>query len=313
MNKDKVELIEGVVDNLYGRLRSCDICPRDCQKNRLEGQTGYCGAKKQAVVYSSFLHRGEEPGISAKAGSGTIFFSGCNLKCVYCQNYKFSQSLKGITLNDDQLARIMLDLAQEGADNINLVTPTHFLPQILKGLLIAFKAGLEVPIVYNTSGYEKRPIIAQIKGIVDVYLADLRYIGEMIAHKYSAAPNYPAFALESVKEMYNQQPKAVWNDDGILKQGLVIRHLVLPGYIDDSRKILSWIKKNIPDVLVSIMFQYQPYYKANLYPEIDRRITLEEYQVIKAFTEELGIKGWVQDYTSQEDLAGPYFEPRIDS
>ena len=306
---EKIKLVKTTANALTKRLRNCDICPRNCEVNRLKGEKGYCGANKDMVVYSAFLHHGEEPGISGEGGSGTIFFSGCNLKCIYCQNYKFSHSVIGKKISGVNLAKIMLNLQKEGAHNINLVTPTHFLPQILDTLAIAFEDGLNIPIVYNTSGYEKKEVIKHLAGVIDIYLTDLKYMETSLANQYSKAPKYPTFASRSLLEMV-RQVKPVMSEK-LLKKGVVIRHLVLPNHINESKKLLSWIKKNTPEVLVSVMFQYQPYLKAYLHPQINRSIDYQEYFEIKKFVEELELGGWVQDHNPKEDMAGPYFEPNI--
>ncbi|MFA6282220.1 MAG: radical SAM protein, partial [Candidatus Omnitrophota bacterium] len=251
---DKIKLIEKRINSLEKSLESCSLCPRACGINRLDGQKGYCGVDSRVVVYTSFLHRGEEPAISGDTGSGTIFFSGCNLGCVYCQNYKFSQAIQGNVLTSLELCDLMLNLQKQGARNINLVTPTHFLPQILKALEAAFSKGLNIPIVYNTSGYEKKDIIENLSGIIDVYLADFRYFDVDTASLYSNAKDYPFYAKESILEMDKQKPDPIFNGK-LLKEGLVIRHLVFPGHIDESKKILSWIKQNTPKALLSLMFQ----------------------------------------------------------
>ncbi len=305
----KAALAKTSANCLEKRLESCDICPRDCKVNRLRGETGYCGTDQDMVVYSAFLHHGEEPGISGQKGSGTIFFSGCNLKCIYCQNYKFSHTVVGKKVSVIDLAKIMLDLQEQGAHNINLVTPTHFLPQILNTLALAFKGGLSIPIVYNTSGYEKEETVKYLEGIVDIYLTDLKYMEISLAKLYSKASGYPEFASRSLLEMDRQvEPLTSKN---LLKKGVVIRHLVLPNHVNQSKKLLSWIKGNTPRVLVSVMFQYQPYYRAYLHPQINRSINYQEYLEIKNFVEELRLGGWVQEHTPEEDLAGPYFEPNI--
>jgi len=307
--RKKTKLAKESGNYLGKRLSSCDICPRNCKVNRLKGEKGYCGADKDMVVYSAFLHHGEEPGISGWEGSGTIFFSGCNLKCIYCQNYKFSHSVTGKRISEVDLAKIMLNLQKEGAHNINLVTPTHFLPQILGTLTIAFEDGLNIPIVYNTSGYEKEEVIKRLAGVVDIYLTDLKYMGTSLAKQYSKAPKYSAFASGSLLEM-NRQVEPLMSEK-LLKKGVVIRHLVLPNHINESKKLLSWIKENTPKALVSVMFQYQPYLRAYLYPQINRSINYQEYLEIKKFVEELGLGGWVQDHNPKEDMAGPYFESNI--
>lgn len=306
---DKIKILKKVIPDLYSRLKSCDLCPRNCSVNRLKGEIGYCGIGKEAVVYTTFLHQGEEPGISVKEGSGTIFFSGCNLKCVYCQNHKFSHSSEGQVANEHYLAKIMLNLQKRGAVNINLVTPTHVLPQILKGLLLAYEEGLNLPIVYNTSGYEKLAIIELLRDIVDIYLADIRYARAAIAKEYSQAQDYPLYNPAILKEMDNQK-RILWARD-ILKSGLVLRHLVLPGHVKESIEIIHWIKNNIKYGLTSLMFQYQPYFKSHKYPKINRKINVNEYMQIKEEAEALELDGWVQDLTPQEDLAGVHFKPSL--
>ena len=322
----KAKLCKNLAKTLKERLRHCDICPRNCLIDRSKKEKGYCGASKDIVVYSAFLHHGEEPGISGRKGSGTIFFSGCNLKCVYCQNYKFSHNISGKKTSAAGLAKIILNLQGKKAHNINLVTPTHFLPQIIDALAVAFSCGLNIPIVYNTSGYEKEEIIKQLAGLIDIYLTDLKYIDTSLAKQYSGAPEYPAFAIKSLLEMDRQAkpyasgemalptPKGVASPtpkgmapptgEELLKRGVVIRHLVLPNHIRESKDLLSWIAKNTPEALVSVMFQYQPYFKANLHPQINRPIKYSEYQEIKKFAEEIKIKGWIQEYAPQEDMAG---------
>lgn len=303
----KAKRAEESAARLRKRLSHCDICPRNCKVNRLKDIKGYCGTGKDIIVYSAFLHRGEEPQISGLKGSGTIFFSGCGLKCVYCQNYKFSHNATGKRLSPSDLAKIMLDLQKDEAHNINLVTPTHFTVQILDSLVLAFKNGLNIPIVYNTSGYEKDDLITCLDGIVDIYLTDLKYIDASLAGTYSKASDYPIFALNSIREM-NRQAKKPLVDSNLLKRGVIIRHLVLPNHINESKELLLWIKKNIPEVLASIMFQYRPYFESYLYPRINRPINHQEYLEIRNFVENLGLKGWVQEQETQEDLAGPYFE-----
>ncbi len=295
---------------LYQRLQKCSLCPRDCQANRLEGQTGYCGAGKDLVVYTAFLHHGEEPGISGEGGSGTIFFSACNLKCVYCQNHRFSHSLEGNRVTSEDLAGLMLRLQEKGAENINLVTPTHFLPQILEALSIAFRTGLRLPLVYNTSGYEKAETIEILDGIVDVYLADMRYITPSVAERYSNAPDYPSVNQKSLQRMH-QQKQTTWKGE-LLKEGTIVRHLVLPGHVDESIKVLTWINENIPRAIISLMFQYQPYFKAHLYPEIDRRVNEAEYNRTRDFLEGLDLEGWVQELSPEGELAGVHFKPSLE-
>ncbi|MBN3040758.1 MAG: radical SAM protein [Candidatus Omnitrophica bacterium] len=288
-------------------MNNCDICPRNCRSDRLNGQKGFCQTAKEAFVYTSFLHQGEEPGISAGKGSGAVFFSGCNLKCLYCQNFRFSQDYAGEEFDIESLAYLFLNLENQGAANINLVTPSHVLPQILAGLVLACEQGLNLPLVYNTSGYEKNNILAHLEGIIDIYLTDLKYINPETAKIFSNAPDYPQYALESIKEMY-KQTNNIWDKD-VLKQGLIIRHLVLPGYIEESKLILKWIKDNCPRALASVMFQYQPYHQAKNFPQISRRLSFKEYEDIKSCAQRLELEGWMQEYHQKENMAGVHFQP----
>ncbi len=302
----KMNLLEQQIHYFNQTLAECNICPRNCGANRLAAEKGICRITDQCLVYSSFLHPGEEPPISGEYGSGTVFFSGCNLRCIFCQNYQFSHSLQGKTVSDRELADLMLALQSKNAHNINLVTPTHVLPFILRALLIAFRDGLCLPIVYNTSGYEKHAIIERLAGIVDIYLADIKYHSPQLAQACAKAPDYFTQCSSAALTMYEQnRPRYL---EGIMQKGLIIRHLVMPGQIDDSKAILSWIKKNMPDTPVSVMFQYNPYYHASRLPEINRRLTLAEYKEIRAYTESLDLEGWIQDYNPPDDLAGVHFK-----
>jgi putative pyruvate formate lyase activating enzyme len=307
---ERASLIEKKLPLLYRQLQICHMCPRRCEANRPAGETGYCGASRELVVYTAFLHHGEEPGISGERGSGTIFFSGCNLKCVYCQNYRFSHSLEGSRVSSEDLGRIMVRLEEKGAENINLVTPTHFLPWIMDGLASAFRSGLTLPIVYNTSGYETVEAVKLLEDAVDIYLADMRYVTPSVAERYSQAPDYPAVNQAALRKMCDQK-SAVW-EGPLLKQGLVIRHLVLPGAADEAIKVLRWVNENTPEALISLMFQYQPYFKACLYPEIDRRVNEEEYESVMDYLDELDLDGWAQGLSPEENLAGVHFRPSLE-
>jgi putative pyruvate formate lyase activating enzyme len=305
MIEEKIKILEERIDALYIRLEKCDLCPRNCGVNRLKGEKGWCKIGKEVVIYTSFLHHGEEPPISGKNGSGTIFFSGCNLKCIYCQNFKFSHFVRGKAFKEEELADLMLNLQDKGAHNINLVTPTHILPQIFASLLLAYRKGLELPIVYNTSGYENEEIIDLQRGIIDIYLVDLRYITSFLAGKYSFASDYPQINKRILKKIYRFK-KYRWQV-GLLKEGLIVRHLVLPSYIEESKKALDWIKNNFPQVLVSVMFQYQPYFKAEDSPPINRSLNYKEYLEIKKYVEKLDLDGWLQGFCPPQELAGVNF------
>lgn len=307
---DKASLIEEKLPLLYRQLQICCLCPRRCEANRLAGETGYCGAGGDMVVYTAFLHHGEEPGISGENGSGAIFFSGCSLRCVYCQNHRFSQAIEGTRVSPDELARIMLRLQETGAENINLVTPTHFLPWVMDGLARAFRQGLALPIVYNTSGYETLEVVKLVGDAVDVYLADMRYLTPSLAERYSQAPDYPEVNQRALRLMYEQ--KSYLSSGVMVKEGLVVRHLVLPGGVDETARALTWISDNTPGALVSVMFQYQPYFKAHLYSEIDRKVSEEEYERVMDLLDELDLEGWAQDLKPDENLAGVHFRPSLE-
>jgi len=305
MNK-KIKLIDQALEQLYGQAEECRLCPRECGVNRTAGETGYCGAGREMVVYDAFLHKGEEPPISGDQGSGTVFFSGCSLKCIFCQNYRFSHEIKGKRLTPESLADLMLSLQEQGAHNINLVTPTHFLPQILQSLKTALKKGLDLPIIYNSSGYEKASVIKLLKGIIDIYLPDFKYIRPQTAFSGSKASNYPEYAEKALTEMFLQQKTALLKGN-LLKKGLIIRHLVLPGQIEESKEILSWIKINMPETMISVMFQYRPYFQASGHPILGRPVSFSEFQELSAFIKDLDLEGWVQDFNPPEDLAGIHF------
>lgn len=301
------------IEQAFDLLRNCSICPRKCKVNRLNNEKGFCRVGLSPIVCSYMPHHGEEPAISGTKGSGTIFFSFCNLKCVYCQNYQFSQEGEGEEVSFERLSDFMINLQKLGCHNINLVTPTHVMPQILKAIEIAIQKGLNIPLVYNTSGYELPEIIKMLDGIVDIYLADLRYSDEQSSIKYSQAPDYPYFSQASVKEMHRQVGDGEFDEDGIIKRGLVIRHLVLPNNISGTERIMQFISKNLSkNVYISLMSQYQPYYKAYEYPEISRRIAKEEYETAKDIMEKYELQnGWIQDSFGLERLAGVNIKKNI--
>ena len=302
-----------VIEKTFRLLESCCICPRKCKVNRLKGELGFCKTGLLPRVCSFMPHHGEEPPISGTQGSGAIFFSGCNMACVYCQNYEFSQLGQGREVDFEELAHFMLELQKMGCHNINLVTPTHVMPQILKALEIAVSKGLKIPLVYNTGGYELPQIIKNLSGIVDIYLADMRYADSDMAVKYSSAPDYPKYNQESVKEMHRQVGVADIDDSGIIKKGLVIRHLVLPNSISGTDKIMKFIAEEISqDTYISLMSQYMPYYKASKFPEISRRLKYREYEDAKEIMQKYGLSnGWVQESYGSERFAGVHIKPAL--
>lgn len=273
----------------------CNLCPRMCGIDRSKS-TGFCGQGEKIKIARAALHFGEEPVISGKEGSGTVFFSGCSLKCCFCQNYPISSEGFGKEISAERLSEIFIELQGRGANNINLVSPTHFVPQIISAL---DKVSLNIPVVYNTSGYERVETLRMLEGYVDVYLTDFKYKGGEIAEKYSKAPDYYEYAMTALREMYRQTGKYIIKD-GKMEKGIIIRHLVLPGCRKDSMEIFRDISERIPpeDVLISLMSQYTPCYKAINYPEINRRITTFEYKKVVEEAEKLGFDGFMQERTS---------------
>lgn len=282
-----------------GRLYSpCLLCPRKCKAKRKEGQKGVCRVSDKLFIASYNLHFGEEPPISGYKGSGTIFFSYCNLRCVYCQNYPISQLAVGREVSIEDLSNIMILLEKRGAHNINLVTPTHYVYHILKAIYLASKKGLSIPIVYNTSGYESLDALFLLDGIVDIYLTDIRYFNNKFSLKYSGVPDYKERVVQAVKEMYRQVGNLLLDERGIGLHGLIIRHLVLPNNISSTEQVLKFIKENIsPYTYISLMNQYFPAHRAKEFPEINRKITKEEFDKAVKFLYVLGLEnGWIQEW-----------------
>ncbi len=291
----------------------CNQCPRKCNVDRSAGtglETGFCGVTGQPKVAKAFLHMWEEPCISGTTGSGTIFFSGCNLKCVYCQNYQISQDNYGKVISLDRLKEIIKGLIAQGAHNINLVNPSHYteaLKQVLRDLKNSGE--LNVPVVYNSSGYDTVETLKAHEGIVDVYLPDLKYSSEETAFKYSKAKDYPEVSKKAVLEMYRQVGSPELDENGIIRKGLIIRHLILPGHTKESISILNWISDNLPkSVYVSLMSQYTPYYAVEKFPEINRPITRKEYDRVVDHLYKLGLEeGYVQERHSSDTQYIPDF------
>jgi putative pyruvate formate lyase activating enzyme len=276
--EEKGQLAERI-EQAYALFESCRCCPRQCRVNRLQGQRGFCRAPSQPIVYSAHPHLGEEIPLVGTGGSGTIFFSNCNLRCVFCQNWPISHEGRGTKLQDEELAEIMIKLQQSGCHNINLVTPTHVMPNILNATRIALKKGLRLPLVYNTSGYEREEIVKLLDGIVDIYMPDFKYTDSKKAAKYSAgASDYPEVAKRAIIEMNRQVGELTVDARGIALRGLIIRHLVMPNRVAGTRRFVQWVARNLPkSTYVNIMAQYHVDYKAYNYPEIARAITVEEF------------------------------------
>lgn len=290
-------------------LNSCTICPHNCKINRNNGQIGRCRSGDKVKIALASVHNYEEPCISGKNGSGTIFFSNCNLSCIYCQNYKISQLGKGYELSVEELANIMLKQQEKGVNNINLVTPTMYVYQIIEAIKIARKRGLKIPIIYNTNGYENVKTIQDLNGYVDIYLPDLKYYSNEISKKYSKIDNYFKYATEAIKEMYKQVGSPIFDENGIIKKGLIIRHLVLPNHLQNSKHILKWIKENMTeDTYVSVMAQYFPTYKAKEDNLINRKLNKKEYREIEEFLYTLNLEnGYMQELGEHEEEYVPNF------
>ena len=289
---------------LRARLTGCDICPRNCGIDRLRGETEYCGIGARAVVAAACDHHGEEPAISGQRGSGTIFFAGCNLRCVYCQNHQISQDWRPLPETDSAaLARYMLDLQVRGCHNINLVTPSHVVPQILDALCEAVPLGLELPLVYNSSGYDALATLRALDGIVDIYLPDLRYAAADVAAKYSDAADYPAVARAAVREMYRQVGNLEVDAAGVARRGVIVRHLILPNGLSGSREALRFLAEEIsPQITLSVMGQYGPQHCAAQYPEIARRLADGEYAAVVDWLERFGLEnGWLQEMAAADN------------
>jgi len=287
------------IEAAYSLLESCRVCPRECGVNRLKNdKLGFCRSGLNPIVSSASPHHGEEPPISGTKGSGTIFFANCNLRCVYCQNYPISQMGNGAERTPGELACQMLSLQEQGCHNLNLVTPTHFMPQILKALGIARERGFTLPIVYNTSGYESVEALQLLEGIVDIYLPDMRYGDDTIARRYSTAIHYPEINQAAVKEMYRQVGNLSVDEQGIAKHGLIIRHLVLPNRLSGTEAVMKFLAEEISkDVSISLMSQYFPAYKAQGCKELSRRITAEEYDEACQIMLKYGLEnGWMQEF-----------------
>ncbi len=334
----------------------CDICPRACGADR-ENRKGFCGMGTNPVVSRAFLHMWEEPCISGTRGSGAVFFSGCNLKCIFCQNHEISHSGRGKEITAGELASVFLSLRDKGAHNINLVTPNHFIPSIIEalekartgtitcdatgtagcingetggnfcgttggnadtaegpghdlshGLRHGLYRGLDIPIVYNTNAYESLDSLKQLEGWADVYLPDLKYVSPGLSKEYSGAADYFEYASKAILEMFRQAGSPVFDKDGMIKKGLIIRHLVLPGHTDDSIRVLEWIADNLPkSTYVSLMSQFVPCYHAVGHPVLDRHITRHEYEKVVGKFVKLGLNGYVQERDSASEQFIPDF------
>ena len=292
-------------------MRDCTLCPRKCHANRAAGETGFCGAGAELKAARAALHFWEEPCLSGSRGSGAVFFSGCNLRCIFCQNYDISVKNTGKTLSVRRLARIFLELQEKGAANINLVTACHFIPQICLALAMAKKQGLSIPVVYNSSGYEAPSSLRLLEGLADIYLPDLKYCSALLSARYSNAGDYFDKAAEAIAEMFRQVGAPVMDPDtGLMKRGMIVRHLLLPGHAGDSKRVLRYLHETYGnDIYVSIMNQYTPLRRLPQFPDLNRRADSGEYERVLAFAEKIGIeKGYIQEGGTAEESFIPAFD-----
>ena len=296
-------------------LKNCTICPRGCRVDRTKERSGFCRATGKLEICAGHLHFGEEPPISGTRGSGTIFFNHCNMYCVYCQNYSFSQEEEGKEFEVSELKDLMLSLQVKKAHNINLVTPTHYALHIINALIEARKCGLNIPLVYNTSGYEKLDTLKMLDGLVDIYLTDMRYGDDTMASKYSSCPDYVKINKSAVAEMYRQVGHLKMRETGVAQKGIIIRHLVLPLDISGTENIFKFISHQLGDeTYISLMSQYYPTYKAMNYRDISRRINKKEYNKALTLLHKYNLKnGWVQEYMGDvdSDFAGTNIKPNV--
>lgn len=306
-------ILQHKADEARALLEKCSLCPKKCGINRLRGKHGFCRTKENAYVCSFFAHHGEEPPISGQNGSGTIFFSRCNLRCLYCQNHRFSQLDEGREVSAAELAGYMLQLQSLGCHNINFVTPTHVMPQILEALLLAVKDGLRLPLVYNSSGYDLADTLALLDGVIDIYLPDMRYADGALAAKYSSAPGYADHNRSAVREMHRQVSEASFDEKGNITKGLVIRHLVLPEDISGTEETFGFIAHQISqDTYISLMSQYFPCFEAPRHPPLDRHITFEEYEHAVTLLHAYGLRnGWIQESRGLKRFAGTNIKRNI--
>lgn len=294
---------------MLNALEKCQLCPRHCNINRLQQNNGFCRSGRNASISSHCDHHGEEPVLSGTHGSGTIFFSNCNLKCVYCQNYQISQGtdIGAREIGGQELADIMLNLQDKsGCHNINLVSPSHFVPQIIEALVLAIPSGLHIPLIYNTNAYDSLHTLRMLDGVIDIYLPDIKYASNTWARRFSQGKGYVEISREAILEMFRQAGNLQVDDDGLAQKGLIVRHLILPNSIAGSSDSLKWLAENVSrETAVSLMAQYYPSHLAPLEPMLCRRITSDEYDQVVELIRNLGFeKGWLQEM----DSAG-YYQP----
>ena len=288
---------------------NCRLCPRTCGVNRSE-RSGFCGESSVLRAARASLHMWEEPPLSGKTGSGTVFFSGCNLGCIFCQNHEIAHENKGVEISPERLAEIFLELQEKGAANVNLVTAVHFTPHIVLALDKAKTQGLSIPVVYNSSGYESVDTLKRLEGYIDVYLPDYKYRDPNLAGSFSGAYNYPKIAEKAIEEMVSQIGDCRFDENGMMQRGVIVRHLVLPKHTDDSMAVLQYLHETYGDrIYISIMSQYTPVRKYEKYPELSRKLTTYEYEKVVKFAQKIGIRnGFLQSGEAAKESFIPSFD-----
>ncbi|MBQ7766643.1 MAG: radical SAM protein [Lachnospiraceae bacterium] len=292
-------------------MDNCMLCPRNCRCDRSTGQKGYCGESSSVRIARAALHFWEEPVISGEKGSGAVFFTGCNLKCIFCQNASIAASEVGKEVSIEALAEIFLKLQTEGANNINLVTASHFVPQVARSIRMARKLGLTIPIVYNTSSYEKPETLQMLDGLVDIYLPDLKYMDSKLAKAYSKAEDYPKIAKAAIDEMYRQAGKPVYDEEtGLMRKGVIVRHLVMPGAVGNAKAVIDYLYETYGDaIFISLMNQYTPMREFTEYPELNRKVTKREYEKVIQYALDLGIENaFIQEGETAQESFIPAFD-----
>lgn len=290
-------------------LQHCNLCPRGCGVNRESGQKGYCRETAEIVIGRAALHHWEEPCISGKKGSGAVFFAGCNMGCLFCQNYNLSRGQQGKLVSKERLSDIFLELQEQGAHNINLVTPTHYALPVAEALNLAKLKGLIIPIIYNCSGYEKVEVLKQLEGLVDIYLPDCKYHSEELARKYSHAPHYFEYTTLAIEEMVRQVGEPVFDAEHMMQKGVIVRHLMLPGQLSDSKAIVKYLYETYKDkIYLSLMNQYTPLPQVAAYPELNRKVSKKSYNKLIDYALDLGVEnGFIQEGETASESFIPDF------
>lgn len=302
---------EKSIDNIAGKMMSaCTLCPRECHVDRSSGKKGFCGMDGTIYLARAALHMWEEPCISGTKGSGAVFFSGCGLRCCFCQNHDIAIGSRGLAVSVERIGEIFLELKEKGAANINLVTGAHYVPQIIEALKLARMQGMDLPVVYNSSGYEKLETLKLLEGYVDIYLPDLKYMEPDLAQKFSHAPDYVERAKAAIKEMVRQSGSCQFGEDGYIRRGTIVRHLILPGHTKNSRKVLRYLHETYgEEIYISIMNQYTPVREFGEFKELNRKVTKREYEKVLDTAVEMGIQnGFIQEGETASERFIPEFD-----